>query len=74
MKYVLRKILLKKSLIHKITSEAFQFRVETFTFKILKRNIYDNIILFCHLASGPVIVKLKPLFSICFTLTNQKRT
>lgn len=37
--------MVKKNLIHKITSEAFQFVVETFTFKILKRNIYDNIII-----------------------------
>ena len=66
--------MVKKNLIHKITSEAFQFVVQTFTFKILKRNIYDNIIISCHLASGLVIVKLKPLFSICFMLTNQERT
>ena len=66
--------MVKKNLIHKITSEAFQFVVQTFTFKILKRNIYDNIIISCHLASGPVIVKLKPLFSLCFMLTNQERT
>ena len=45
--------MVKKNLIHKITSEAFQSVVETSTFKILKRNIYDNIIIFCHLASGP---------------------